>query len=420
MRIASRFQRSGRSNDRRARALATGVWVWLISFGCFFELEPLEEPGGGIGGAGTAGALAGEAGESPVGGDGGGGVAGMPPQDGCEQAGQKRCGGQCVIANPDNGCGNTDCAPCAPVANAVPSCSGDSGSCKIESCNPGYADCDGDTQTYDGRIGGTGCEYFFGQGSEIRSTVQEPLEVPRANINIGDDSRDDWGGIPAYPMSQPCNTNDCADDSLPEIIGLTAVPPRQDLDAYFRVAWNQDSFYLLGDVYDSAREANGLARKEAGDGRCQNGSLCEDALTVFFDGLNNRDSQNGLAFDDPRVFLGLAGQAYRVSGFLESGDVDLKAFQHGAACYRIEAKIAWTMIIGVQANATVAGQFPPAPGQNYGFDVSVNDWDPGVSDPTPQRESQLFWLNPGPGYHRNPSGFGAMTLVEQVSPAPPQ
>lgn len=412
MRIASRFQRSGRSNDRRARALAAGTWVALISFGCFFELEPLEEPNGGIGGAGTAGSVAGEAGETSIGGDGGGGIAGATSTpDGCGP-GRKRCGIECFDADPEHGCGNDDCTPCALVDNATLTCAGDSGSCKVADCTPGFADCDGDTRNYVGQAVGNGCEYSFG---EIRPTAVQPLQVPRGNgISIADGSRDDWQGIPAYQLLQTCNTGDCSDDTLPEVIAVAEVPPRRDLDAYFRVAWSPDFFYVLGDVYDDSVFAGGAA---IDDGRCQNGALCEDALTVFFDGKNDRAQQgDGYAFDDPRVFLGLAGQAYRVSGFLESGDVDLKPTQNGA-CYRVEAQIAWTMIVGVQANAVVEGQFPPATGQNYGFDVSVNDWDPAVSDQTERRESHLFWVNPGPQYHRKTIGFGAMTLVDTLSPA---
>jgi hypothetical protein len=412
MRIASRFQRPGRSNDRRARASTAGIWLGLISFGCFFELEPVVDLDGGIGGGGSGGSLGGAAGETPVGGDGGGGVAGTP-QDGCP-SGQKSCDGVCVDITPLNGCSNDDCTDCAAVADATLTCAGDDGGCKVADCNPGFADCNGDTRTYDGSSSGDGCEYSFAAGGGIRPTAQQPLQVPRGNGISIDGSRDDWQGIPAYQLLQTCNTGDCTDDALPEITAVAELPPRRDLDAYFRVAWSPDFFYVLGDVYDDALFANGAG---VDDGRCQNGALCEDALTVFFDGKNDRAQQgDGYQFDDPRVFLGLAGQAYRVSGFLESGDVDLKPVQNGA-CYRIEAQIAWTMIVGVQANAVVEGQFPPATGQNYGFDISVNDWDPGVSDQTERRESHLFWVNPGPQYHRRTAGFGAMTLVDTLSPA---
>lgn len=397
-----------------------GVWVGLISFGCFFELEPVVDLDGGVGGGGTAGAFAGEAGESPLGGDGGDGgdgIAGASAQpDNCG-LGEKRCDGVCVTADVEHGCSNDSCAPCADLPNAIETCGGDSGGCRVADCEQGWADCDADTAGYPAQVG-NGCEYSFAQSTVILPTAQQPLQVPRGNgIAIGDDSRDDWQGIPAYQMLQTCNTGDCNDDTLPEVIAVAEVPPRRDLDAYFRVAWSPDFFYVLGDVYDDTLLSTGAA---IDDGRCQNGALCEDAITVFFDGLNNRAIQgDGYAFDDPRVFLGLGGLAYRVSGSLAPGDVDLKPTRIGAACYRIEAQIAWTLIVGTQPNNVIPGQFPPATGQNYGFDVSVNDWDPSNSDQTPRRESHLFWVNPGPKYHNKTAGFGAMTLVDQVSAAPP-
>jgi hypothetical protein len=419
MRIASRFQRSGRSNDRRARALTAGVWVGLISFGCFFELEPLEEPDGGIGGGGTFGAVGGEAGESPMGGDGGGGVAGMPPQDGCEQAGQKRCDGKCVDADPEHGCSNEDCTPCAPVDNGTRSCSSDNGSCKVESCAPGFADCDGDTLVYNGQSGGNGCEYSFMQNTTLRASNQQPLEVPRKAIVISDGSRDDWSGVPAYALDQTCDN--CIDTALPDVAAKNEVPPRSDLDAYFRVAWDENFFYMLGDVYDR----NPLSNGAEGGGICQGGALCEDAFTLFFDGRNNRNQPGGESYniDDPRIFVSLGNRSYWVSGPpVAPPHVDLKAVTtHGPYCYRLEAQVSWTLIVGIQGNADAfPDQFPPKPGNQYGFDISVNDWDPGVSVDTESRESQLFWVNPGAGYHEVTTGFGAMTLVEQVSPEPLQ
>lgn len=332
--------------------------------------------------------------------------------------GEKDCGAGCVPISTDVGCGGDSCAPCADLPNANERCNVETGLCQFAACDVGFADCDGDTSRYDGQSEGNGCEYEFALGSEIRPAPVQPLEVPRATaITIDDGSRDDWQGIPAYQLLQPCNITGCDDDTLPGVIAQNEVPPRSDLDAYFRVAWNQDFFYVLGDVYDSRLIANGADRREE-DGRCQNGAPCEDALTVFFDGHNDRTAKDGYGFDDSRVFLGLGGEAYRVSGSLAPGDVDLRSVQHTPACYRIEAQIAWGMIVGIGPGGTLEGQFPPAPSQNYGFDISVNDWDPGASDQTPRRESHLFWLSPGPEYHFRTSGFGAMRLVEQVTAAP--
>lgn len=328
--------------------------------------------------------------------------------------GEKDCGAGCVPISTDIGCGGDSCAPCADLPNADESCNVETGLCQFATCDVGFADCDGDTSGYSGQSGGNGCEYEFALGSEIRPAPVQPLEVPRGHINIGDGSRGDWAGIPAYPLQQTCNN--CLDDTLFAIAAQNEVPPRRDLDAYFRVAWNNDFFYVLGDVFDDRVVSNGV---DVPDGRCEFGAPCEDAFYVFFDGRNNRSVNEGYGIDDPRVFIGSSNNSFRVSGENVGPPlIDLRAVQHGPACYRIEAQFSWRLIVGVQGEAEIAGQFPPLPNQEYGFDIAVNDWDPGISDETPQRESQLFWLSPGDGYARKTSGFGAMRLVEQVTAAP--
>jgi hypothetical protein len=393
MRIASRFQRSGRSNDRRARALTAGTWVALISFGCFFELEPLEEPNGGIGGGGTAGSVAGEAGETSIGGDGGdgvGGIAGMPPQDGCEQAGQKRCNGVCVIATWSNGCGNADCVPCTEVANATLSCSGDSGSCKIESCNAGFADCDGDTATYDGLGGGgNGCEYSFGTIAE----ATQLLAVPREQIQVADGTRDDWTGIPAYRLEQTCV--DCSDNVLPfQPSAQNEAPPGSDLSAYFRVAWDGDFFYVLAEAFDDSVFNQGSSLgggcETNTNGNYVPGPVCEDAFAMYFDGLQDGGSYGNT---DHRIFLGTSEVSFApAQGQPPENTVGVRLLPSvGPRCYRMEAQFDWTMLVSNQGQP-VAGKFPPAAGQTYGFDIAVNDWDPSISDASRvERQSQLFW-----------------------------
>jgi hypothetical protein len=201
---------------------------------------------------------------------------------------------------------------------------------------------------------------------------------------------------------------------LPAIVAINEVPLRSDLDAYFRVAWDRDFFYVLADVFDSALVDTG-AQTAQNDGICQNGALCEDAFAVFFDGRNNRAVSPNYSIDDSRVFLGLGNKAYRTSGApVQTQEVDLLADRFAEACYRIEARFSWTFIVGVQGNAAeLAGHFPPLAGQEYGFDIAVNDWDPGISDPTPKRDSQLFWRSPGPDYQNVTSGFGPIRLIDE-------
>jgi hypothetical protein len=386
-----------------------------LSLGCFFELGELQELDG-VGGAGNGGSPSSGIGGGLMAGDGGSGVGGDGSVLSCPP-GQKDCGAGCVAFAVENGCGDPACTRCAPLPQASLSCNGDTNLCQIASCDVGFADCDADTSAYTGApASSNGCEYAFGPGGVIVPVSPPLLEVPlAASISISDESRDDWATVPAYPLVATCDN--CVDDALPDVTAKNEVPPRSDLDAYFRVAWDQDFFYVLGDVFDSALIANGASNS---NGQCQNGALCEDGLTVFFDGRNDRALNPRYDIDDSRVFLGLGGKAFRVSGApVQTQDVDLKAIQHGPACYRIEAQFSWTFIVGVQGNASeLVGQFPPMVNQEYGFDISVNDWDPGVSDPTPKRESQLFWLNPGAEYQRVTSGFGPIRLGEAAVSAP--
>jgi hypothetical protein len=408
MRIASPFQRRPASRERREAALVAALSGVPLSLGCFFELAELE-PEQGIGGAGSGNVIAGLGGAPLMSVEGGAGQGG---DDGVLRCplGQKDCGAGCTPFAVENGCGAETCTPCAALPRASTTCNGDTNLCQFAACDVGFADCDGDTSSYTGAASNiNGCEYEFGPGGVVVSPAPSLLEVPLVTtINISDQSRDDWAGVSAYPLVATCDN--CFDDALPDVTAKNEVPLRSDLEAYFRVAWDEDFFYVLADVFDSALFSNGA---DNDNGQCQNGAPCEDAMTVFFDGRNNRAASPGYGIDDSRVFLGLGKKAFRVSNAQPGAqDVDLEATVHGAACYRIEAQFSWSFIVGVQGNAAeLVGQFPPAPDQEYGFDISVNDWDPGVSDPTPKRESQLFWISPGADYQHVTSGFGPIRLA---------
>jgi hypothetical protein len=408
MRIASRFQRAGRSNDRRARALTAGTGVVALSFGCFFELEPLEEPGG-IGGGGDAGSLGGEAGDSSLGGDGGGG--GVPMFPGCA-GGLKNCGNGCVPVGPENGCGDPACTPCAPLANAAtPTCGGDSGRCQVASCNAGYADCDGDLLDYTGEAGPNGCEYSFGT---IEGSPQV-LAVPRTRIIVGDGTRDDWVGIPAYALEQTCV--DCEDDGVAKPSAQNEAPPPSDLSAYFRVAWDGDFFYVLAEAFDDHVFSSGSTLD---DGRCRSngddyvpGPICEDAFAVFFDGRQDGGNYGNV---DHRLFLGTSGGVFApAQGQPPAGTIGIRVLPPpGPRCYRMEAQLPWTLLVSNQGEP-VAGKFPPAADQTYGFDLAVSDWDPSISDQSIlERQSQLFWTPRAPQSELHPSiaGVGVIVLTD--------
>jgi hypothetical protein len=404
------------------RALIAGIGIGLISHGCFFELEPVVDLDGGIGGGGSAGSASGEAGESPIAGDGGSGGATMPPRDGCEQAGQKRCNGVCVIANPSNGCGNTDCTECASLPNAAaPTCGGDSGRCQVTSCNPGAADCDADLSSYTGESGSSnGCEYSFGT---IAETIQ-PLPVPRVTQIQVDGSRDDWGVIPAYRLEHTCV--DCKDDVVvfQQPTAQNEPPPSSDLSAYFRVAWDGDSFYVLAEAFDDVVFNQGSSVSNGGcqtnaDGNYVPGPMCEDAIAVYFDGAAEADRNRNYGNVAHRILLGTSGVPFLpAQGQPPMGTIGLRAVQpNGPRCYRMEAQFPWTLLVSNQGQP-VADKFPPAADQTYGFDVAVSDWDPTVSEPTiMERQSQLFFTprDAQSELHSSIAGVGSIVLRDHAS-----
>jgi cellulose/xylan binding protein with CBM9 domain len=409
MRIASHFKRRSRPPTRLGFACAGSAWATCCLLGCFFQLDDVVLPG--VGSGGTSGSDGAGAGGTSIGGAPFGGSGGDASPIICD-LGFKDCGSGCVATGIDNGCGSASCAPCATPPHGNVTCDLDGNTCKFDSCDEGYADCDADTASYTGAVPGNGCEYPFAPAGELGNATVLPLDVPLATNIIVDDSRSDWAGIPTYPLIATCEK--CFDNAFPDVIGKAVVPPRSDLEAYFRVAWNQDFFYLLGDVFDKTLFSEGASV----GGQCQNGAPCEDGLTLFIDGHNNRATSAGYGNDDLRIFLGTSDTSHRVSNAqVQPQQLDFKTTVVGAACYRIEAKVSWAYIVATQNNTPIANLFPPAVGQEYGFDLSVNDWDLSASDETPQRESQLFWVSPVENYHQETSGFGPMRLGEAATAA---
>lgn len=412
--MAHNSQRRQQARSPRPRTAWRASLPSLFLLGCIFELGDLQDLPGGIGGSGTGGVGASGVGGSsvPPGGSFNGGSAGASVSpDGCPE-GQKRCNtGACLPIALETGCQSAVCQPCAKPANASVSCSADTGLCQVDGCDVGFADCNGDLNGYTGTVSGDGCEYQF--GADLRSFT-EVLDVPFARIDIADGGRGDWGNIPAYSLDATCDN--CVDDRLPEVTAQNEAPSKRDLDGYFRVAWDGDFFYVLGEVFDDQLFADGLSLM---DGRCgNNGAMCEDAFTVFIDGRNDRltPGKNAYQNDDIRVFLGLSGAAFRPSAQeVVAQQVDLRRSLIGASCYQVEAQFDWEFIAATQNQQAVSGIFPPANGQEYGFDVSLNDWDLAISEEKPQRQSQMFWLSPGADYNRLTTGFARMKL----SGAPP-
>jgi hypothetical protein len=106
---------------------------------------------------------------------------------------------------------------------------------------------------------------------------------------------------------------------------------------------------------------------------------------------------------------------------LDDSQVASVAVPNGELCYRVEARYDWHFIANVQGGVPPDNIFPPRNGQEYGFDISINDWDPVLSSEDEfERQSQLFWVSPGIAeYAFRTSGLGAMKLSGEPAPAPP-
>ncbi len=340
-------------------------------------------------------------GGSPIdpGGSGGSGGAGVAGAAGAGCAiGEKLCGDVCQPTTADFGCASSSCESCGGVQHAQLGCI--DGACAVLGCDPGYADCDGDALNATGEIAGTGCEYPLG----VTAPSVTQLEVPFQSITV-DGKREDWGGLPAYAFEKVCAN--CQDQQTEPISADGTVPLRDDLDAQFRVAWDADKLYLLVEAFD-----NQLVDVGPSEGRCNVPGVCEDALQVFL--LGRGDRLDGYFNDNKRIFLGLSGAIGLPAQAQpeQTSDIEIKTERQGAHCYRIEAQLDWAYLTSIQNGGPAPGHFPPAPGQSYGFDIAVNDWDAPISDPNGlQRQSQIFWLDPGVDYASAPTGIGTMTLL---------
>lgn len=373
------------------------VPVLLLSGSCFFGLAPLDGTGiGGASGIGNFGGGVPSGGSSgTLGGSTAGGAAGR--DDGCPPE-QKLCGDVCRPTTKEFGCESSSCEPCGQAAHAVVDCQ--EGQCAVLNCESGFADCNGDTINSVGVIAGNGCEYPLGDPSPTVAT----LSVPFAHIQV-DGKRDDWNLVPAYAFEKVCKN--CKDEQTKPVSADSSVPPRTDLDARFRVAWDDDKFYVLVEAFDNQLYDTGVP----GNGCQQTGASCEDGAQVFF--LGREDRTHGYFNDNQRVFLGLSGSfAAPGQGAPAAGDVEIQTEPQGSLCYRIEAQVDWAYITNTKSNpGSAPGHFPPAANQSYGFDIALNDWDAPISDPSGiQRQSQIFWSEPGTDLVKT-EGLGTMTLV---------
>ena len=387
--------------QRRPAVMA--VLTVLISGGCLFDLPPLADGIGGSAGIpnfGGASASSGSGGVNQGGTSDVGGAAGSAgaPVD-CPD-GQKRCtDGNCRPSTPEFGCGSSTCQPCGSSAHATTACV--EGQCVFTSCEPNYADCNGDTLNASGQSGGDGCEYSLGTPSPSTTT----LLVPFGHFQV-DGKIEDWSGVPEYGFDQLCSN--CLDQQTPPVSADSTVPTRNDLDARFRIAWDVDKLYLLVEGFDEQLYDTGMA-----GGHCQQSADCEDGAQLIL--LGRDDRSHPYFSENKRIFLGASGQfGAPAQGQPIGSDLEIKTSRQGKLCYRIEAQLDWAFITNTKNGGPAPGHFPPAAGQSYGFNIAVNDWDAPISDPDGiERQSQVFFTSPGSDFDftTRTDGIGSMTLT---------
>jgi hypothetical protein len=371
-----------------------------------FDLPALEPDAGiggnaGLSGLGGDGQSAGNTGD-PGGSSSVGGASGAGNQ--CPD-GQKSCGESCQPQTAAFGCSSNACEPCLQPPGTVVDCV--LGQCAVVSCEANFADCDGDT--INSATVGNGCEYSLGSLAETVSSLQVPFFQTPIEVDGG---REEWSAVPAYSFDQVCPN--CRDQVTPAITASSSIPARNDLDGRFRIGWNGDFLYVFVEAYDNQLfDAGDPATTEG----CQHGAECEDSVQVLLAGRNNRGSYGN---DNHRLFLGLSTRfSAPGQGQPKDGDVEIRKQLQGSRCYRLEAKIDWGYITATNGGDTALGHFPPLPNQSYGFDIALNDWDPAVSDATRlERQSQIFWDDPGPNYASSTVDIGTMTLVDAADAGP--
>lgn len=402
-----------RAFGQRLRPVAVLVAAAVAVSACVLELPdlPEDQAAGGFGGiipvptGGSSGGIGGIAGGGGFSAAGSGGSFAGSAGASCN-SGQKLCGDICRPQSVEFGCGAEDCQPCPSLANGSVGCSTASHQCTLLACDDGFADCNGDASVTSDLRASNGCEYSFGALSDPTA----PLEVPERTIAV-DGNMNDWGEIPAYPLREVCSEAGCADPEFAPISAFATPPLRKDLDAYFRVAWDASFLYLVVEAFDDDIYIDPGTRA---DEKCQSPADCEESMTLFFDGFDERTPGGSYGASGRRIFLGLQNGLFSRNDDPEADEVGIAGQMNGPACYRIEAQVQWQFLVA-QGNPP-PGQFPPAVGNTYGFDLSVSDWDTDkLSEPERvRRQSQVFWVNPGPEYRGTMGGFQELRLIDGV------
>lgn len=369
-----------RAASRKNTARLLPIAGALSAASCFVTIaDPARDAVTGSGGAGgTHADGGGPAGE--------GGKTGAMPLS-CD-GGNKICGGRCVRTDdPTFGCKADTCAPCA-LDNNTASQVCNAGACAIGLCKPDWVDCDGKPEN--------GCEVDFGNPLAAPDGGRSPALASHLTLSLSlkiDGDPKDWAGVPRYAMREPCTECDPKQpggQTGQPIIGASF--DDKDFRSEFRVAWDSSALYVLVQVEDSEIAALDVTDAEKQDG-----------IELFLDGLN--EGSRGYDPNDHHLFIGAPGNVVKeVNRPLPSvNDVRVMVGLQ-ASCYFVEARLTWFYIM--------AATHTPKGGDISGFTIAANDWDrpSGDAKAAPERQDQLFWVDPKQSYTFDTGSFGNLQL----------
>ncbi len=165
----------------------------------------------------------------------------------------------------------------------------------------------------------------------------------------------------------------------------------EDIKAKIRMAWDDESFYVGCEVFESTPMANPYRNQEAWKGDC---------LELMF-GLNpDADTSRRIFFsDDYQILFSTADLRTKKAPYIWNftrifaGDGDIKVLKTKDG-YSMEAKLLFSSF----------DSFTPEKGKRYGFDIAIDD-----ADTSNERQSQLFW-NGSKDFYKNPSVWGFLEL----------
>ncbi len=208
--------------------------------------------------------------------------------------------------------------------------------------------------------------------AEIIVTVTDAVLVDRVGTAPVIDGTIDnlWGNITGYELANQIQGNISNDD---------------DLSATFKLVWDNDYFYVLGEITDDALVND-------------NGAVYQDdAVEIYFDFGN--DKATAYANNDFQFTFRWEDNAINVSPAQNSSaGVDF-AMESSSTGYVFELRMPWNTLGGT-----------PEVGQLHGFDFQLNDDDNGGA-----RDGKLSWNAATDDAWENPSIFGTVILSDLLT-----